>query len=150
MKYDISNKTAPKMPTLGNGTECIHIILSQASKTIPFPLFLMLSSLLGTHVGVFKFLHHILIWWYFDAKWQTRWPIPAATRANCPISSRPYVTNFASTTRRSWRNSLSGNEEVGGCLLLVVKATVCSLADEQTTAAERRMNGEKVVFRRRI
>ncbi|MBQ3982858.1 MAG: hypothetical protein II633_03695 [Bacteroidales bacterium] len=45
---------------------------------------------------------------------------------------------------------MSGNEEVGGCLLLVVKATVCSLADGQTTAAERRMNEEKVVFRRRI
>ncbi len=25
MKYDISKKTAPKMPTLGKGTECIKI-----------------------------------------------------------------------------------------------------------------------------
>ena len=32
MKYDISNKTAPKMPTLGKGTECIRLLLSQASK----------------------------------------------------------------------------------------------------------------------
>ena len=25
MKYDISKKSAPKMPTLGKGTECIKI-----------------------------------------------------------------------------------------------------------------------------
>ena len=36
---------------------------------------------------------------------------------------------------------------MGGGLLLVGKATVCSLADEQTTAAERRMNEETEVFR---
>ena len=39
---------------------------------------------------------------------------------------------------------------MGGGLLLVGKATVCSLADEQTTAAERRMNEETVVFRRNL
>ena len=39
---------------------------------------------------------------------------------------------------------------MGGGLLLVGKATVCSLADEQTTAAERRMNEETVVFRRSV
>ena len=43
----------------------------------------------------------------------------------------------------------SGNEGVGGVLLLVGKATVCSLADEQTSVDERGMNGETVVFRRR-
>ena len=35
-------------------------------------------------------------------------------------------------------------------LLLVGKASVCSLADEQTTASERGMNGETVVFRRSV
>ena len=43
MKYYINNKTAPNMPTLGKGTECIHIIPSQASKTMLFliiPMFL--------------------------------------------------------------------------------------------------------------
>ena len=39
---------------------------------------------------------------------------------------------------------------MGGGLLLVGKATVCSLADEQTAAAERRMNEETVVFRRSV
>ena len=32
MKYDITKPKAPKMPTLGKGTECIKILLSQASK----------------------------------------------------------------------------------------------------------------------
>ena len=35
-------------------------------------------------------------------------------------------------------------------LLLVGKVTVCSLADEQTSVAERGMNGETVVFRRSV
>ena len=39
---------------------------------------------------------------------------------------------------------------MGGGLLLVGKATVCSLADEQTTAAERRMNGETEASERDI
>ena len=33
MKYDILKSTAPAMPNLGKGTECIKILLSQASKT---------------------------------------------------------------------------------------------------------------------
>ena len=30
MKYYINNKTAPDMPNLGKGTECINLLLSQA------------------------------------------------------------------------------------------------------------------------
>ena len=33
MKYDITKPTAPKMPTLGKGTECIKLLLTQALKT---------------------------------------------------------------------------------------------------------------------
>ncbi|MCQ2113725.1 MAG: hypothetical protein MJY52_01525 [Bacteroidaceae bacterium] len=32
MKYDILKSVAPKMPRLGKGTECIKLLLSQASK----------------------------------------------------------------------------------------------------------------------
>ena len=32
MRYDISKPSAPKMPKLGKGTECIKLLLSQASK----------------------------------------------------------------------------------------------------------------------
>ncbi len=55
MKYDINNKTAPNMPILGKGTECIQIIPSQASETMLFLLIPMFFTLLGIHVGVFKF-----------------------------------------------------------------------------------------------
>ena len=61
MKYDINNKTAPKMPTLGKGTECIQIIPSQASETMFFLLNPMLFTLHGTLVCVFKFQHPDLI-----------------------------------------------------------------------------------------
>ena len=42
MRYDISKATAPAMPNLGKGTECIKILLSQASKDMREPLFPML------------------------------------------------------------------------------------------------------------
>ena len=61
MKYYINNKTAPNMPTLGKGTECIRIIPSQASKTMLFLLITMFFTLLGTQVCVFKFQHPELI-----------------------------------------------------------------------------------------
>ena len=32
MKYDITKNKAPEMPNLGKGTECIKLLLSQASK----------------------------------------------------------------------------------------------------------------------
>ena len=32
MKYNISKSKAPEMPNLGKGTECIKLLLSQASK----------------------------------------------------------------------------------------------------------------------
>ena len=37
MKYNITTPTAPKMPNLGRGTECIKILLSQASKDMYEP-----------------------------------------------------------------------------------------------------------------
>ena len=42
MKYDITKPSAPKMPTLGKGTDCIKILLSQASKDMREPLVPML------------------------------------------------------------------------------------------------------------
>ncbi len=38
MKYDITKPKAPQMPSLGNGTECIRLLLSQASKDMYEPL----------------------------------------------------------------------------------------------------------------
>ena len=51
MKYDITKQTAPKMPRLGKGTECIKILLSQVSKSMHEPLVPMLFPILGAHVN---------------------------------------------------------------------------------------------------
>ena len=55
MKYDISKSTAPTMPILGKGTECIKILLSQASKGIQEPLVPMLFPVLGVHISGAEF-----------------------------------------------------------------------------------------------
>ena len=41
MKYDITKPTAPAMPNLGRGTECVKLLLSQASKDMKKPHFPM-------------------------------------------------------------------------------------------------------------
>ena len=55
MKYDISKQTAPTMPILGKGTECIKLLLSQASKGIQEPLVPMLFPVLGAHISGTEF-----------------------------------------------------------------------------------------------
>ena len=62
MKYDISNKTAPKMPTLGKGTECIRLLLSQASKDMHESLVPMLFPSLGAHISGTEFQYPDLSW----------------------------------------------------------------------------------------
>ena len=62
MKYDISNSKAPKMPTLGKGTECIKLLLSQASKDMHEPLVPMLFPVLGAHVSASKFRYPDNTW----------------------------------------------------------------------------------------
>ncbi len=62
MKYDISNTSAPKMPTLGKGTECIQILLSQASKDMHEPLVPMLFPVLGAHMSGSEFQYPDLSW----------------------------------------------------------------------------------------
>ena len=49
MKYNISQSKAPEMPNLGKGTECIKLLLSQASKDMHEPLVPMLFPSLGAH-----------------------------------------------------------------------------------------------------
>jgi len=62
MKYDISKKTAPKMPILGKGTECLKILLSQASKDMHEPLVPMFFPILGAHVSGAEFQYPDLTW----------------------------------------------------------------------------------------
>lgn len=44
MKNNISKSKAPEMPNLGKGTECIKLLLSQASKVMRKPLLLITNS----------------------------------------------------------------------------------------------------------
>ena len=62
MKYDITKQTAPKMPRLGKGTECIKILLSQVSKSMHEPLVPMLFPILGAHVSGSEFQYPDLTW----------------------------------------------------------------------------------------
>ena len=62
MRYDISKASAPKMPTLGKGTECIQILLSQVSKDIQEHLVPMLFPILGAHISGTEFQYPDLTW----------------------------------------------------------------------------------------
>ena len=62
MKYDISKNTAPMMPNLGRGTECIKILLSQVSKDVREPLVPMLFPVLGAHVSGSEFQYPDFSW----------------------------------------------------------------------------------------
>ena len=50
------------MPNLGRGTECLKILLSQASKDMYEPLVPMLFPILGAHVSGSKFQNPDLTW----------------------------------------------------------------------------------------
>ena len=62
MRYDISKRTAPEMPNLGKGTECIKLLLSQASKDMHEPLVPMLFPILGAHMSGADFQYPDLSW----------------------------------------------------------------------------------------
>ena len=62
MRYDISKATAPAMPNLGKGTECIKLLLSQTSKDMHEPLVPMLFPVLGAHIGGAEFQYPDLTW----------------------------------------------------------------------------------------
>ena len=62
MKYNISKSKAPEMPNLGKGTECIKLLLSQASKDMHEPLVPMFFPSLGAHISGAEFQYPDLTW----------------------------------------------------------------------------------------
>ena len=62
MRYDISKPTAPGMPNLGKGTECIKLLLSQASKDMHEALVPMFFPALGAHVSGSEFMYPDQSW----------------------------------------------------------------------------------------
>ena len=61
MKYDISSQKAPTMPNLGTGTECIKMLLSQASKDMREPLLPMSMPALAAHLSDVEFMYYALV-----------------------------------------------------------------------------------------
>ena len=55
MRYDISKPSAPKMPNLGKGTECIKILLSQVSENMQEPMVPMFFPILGAQISGTEF-----------------------------------------------------------------------------------------------
>jgi len=62
MKYNINKNSAPALPTLGKGTECIKILLSQVSKDMYEPLVPMFFPILGAHISGAEFQYPDLTW----------------------------------------------------------------------------------------
>ena len=62
MEYDINKPSFPKMPSLGKGTECIKILLSQASKDIQDPMISMFFPSLGAYVSGAEFQYPDRSW----------------------------------------------------------------------------------------
>jgi len=57
MRYDVSKAIAPAMPNLGKGTECIRLLLSQASKDMHEPLLPMSIPALAAHLSEVEFMY---------------------------------------------------------------------------------------------
>ena len=85
MKYDITKPTAPMMPNLGRGTECIKLLLSQASKDVQKPFVLMFFPLFGALLGSAKIQHPGLIWEELCRKMHILWPNVRDISSNCSI-----------------------------------------------------------------
>ena len=62
MRYDVLKPQAPSMPNLGRGTECIKILLSQASKDMYEPLIPMFFPSLGAHLSGAEFQYPDRSW----------------------------------------------------------------------------------------
>ncbi len=62
MRYDISKQTAPAMPNLGKGTECIKFLLTQASKDMHDPLVPMFFPVFGAHISGAEFQYPDNTW----------------------------------------------------------------------------------------
>ena len=62
MRYDITKPTVPAMLYLGKGTECIRLLLSQASKDMYEPLVPMFFPVLGAHISGTEFQYPDRSW----------------------------------------------------------------------------------------
>ena len=109
MKYDISNSKAPKMPTLGKGTECIKLLLSQASKDMHDPLVPMLFPVFGAHVSASKFQ-------YPDNTWKELCGMMANLVGDSGCNKGPF-SNIVEAINRNFREHDKAKITLGYCAI---------------------------------
>ena len=103
MKYEISKATAPTMPNLGKGTECVKLLLSQASKVMHEPLVPMFFPVLGAHMSGTEFQ-------YPDNSWKE----PTGMMANLVAHSgdnKGQLTTLAKAICRDFRQHGEAEEK---------------------------------------
>ena len=108
MKYDISKSTAPKMPVLGKGTECIKLLLTQVSKDMQSLSFRCFLPFLEHTSAAPNFSTQTSVGRNCVACWPIWWPIQAATKANSLIWWKPFAEISASTMKGNCRNWSAG------------------------------------------
>lgn len=69
MRYNISSTKAPEMPNLGKGTECIKLLLTQASKEMREPHFPMKIPAFSAHMADVEVMYSDTKITNFVAKW---------------------------------------------------------------------------------
>ena len=62
MRYDITTNTAPAMPKLGRGTECVKLLLTQTSRDMHEPLVPMVFPIFGAHISGTEFQYPDFSW----------------------------------------------------------------------------------------
>ncbi len=95
MRYDISKTTAPAMPPLGKGTECIKLLLTQASKDMHEPFVPMFFPVLGAHISGTEFL-------YPDNSWKEMTGMMANLVAKSG-DNKGQLTNIVEAINRDFR-----------------------------------------------
>jgi hypothetical protein len=73
------------MPNLGRGTECLKILLSQASKDMYEPLVPMFFPILGAHMSGAEFQYLDLTWKELCVQMANLAVKSGVTRTNCHI-----------------------------------------------------------------
>lgn len=108
LKYDITKSTAPAMPKLGKGTECVQLLLSQISKDMHEPLVPMFFPILGAQVSETEFQYPDLSWKELCGMMGNLVADSGCNKGQLPTLWKLSVTTCESTTIRNWRSSWNG------------------------------------------
>jgi len=108
MKYNISKTTAPKMPKLGKGTECVTLLLSQVSKDMHESIVPMIFPILGAHVSGAEFM-------YPDQSWKETCGMLANLVADSGAGKGPLVLMFSCLNKKTCSSVLMSFKNMFSC-----------------------------------